>query len=747
MAIDPHYIPAFSIEEVILDKDTGAPLSGGLVYFEQDNQRGILKPVYQITGTSPNYSYIQLPNPMTLSSIGTFEDALGNPVVPYFYPYDGDLNVELYYVRVTSSEGVEQFTREAVPYLPEQGETSILSIITNELSNPQFAEVLFDTESADYTYNFSGVTDEVVPLAPGWDLIVSCPTSGTVTVSQLTPVGSLNLITNPGTLLNITSAGLTKLQVRQRLFGSPNLWGSGYLSATFVAKTYSGSAVTLDLYYSQSNGTVIDQLLVSASLPASGNYEEFPDSALIPVSNSSDDFPDAYVDIFFDLPLSVEIDITSVMVAATGNTSIDNIKYDQTTFDRQIDQLFHYYKPQLEFKPIPSLLTGWDFLLNPAQFGASVTMTTTAAYVWDQTICKSVVGNIAVVRNTVTGGFQATTANASEAFYQLQYLSGAEAREFLGTTLSMNIHAFRTQAGGACTVKAYLYRGSSAATVPLLPTSLGTIDASGNFTLTAANWTLIPRSNQGQATGTLSIVDTTDYSTLNDIVDLQFTGWEIVDATELSNTDKVAIVVTYSCPTTATVVTVNSIGLVPGDIPTRPAPQTYDAVLAECRQYYEKSYAPTVAVGTATIADAIMLEQAPIAGIQLAGGAVMTLTYYFNQNGFTIQYKQTKRAVPTVSIYSTLTANSPDKITAYLAWIAVNPGAGTGANTIDASHSVLWSVAGSGRESICYQVVTAGIGTTILAGPSQTVGGTSQYYATSSMSFHYTADARLGIVA
>ena len=92
MAQDPHYIPAFSIEDVLLDKDTGAPLSGGLVYFEQDNQRGVLKPVYQITGSSPNYTYVQLPNPMTLSSIGTFQDALDNPVIPYFFPFDENLD-------------------------------------------------------------------------------------------------------------------------------------------------------------------------------------------------------------------------------------------------------------------------------------------------------------------------------------------------------------------------------------------------------------------------------------------------------------------------------------------------------------------------------------------------------------------------------------------------------------------------------------------------------------------------------
>jgi hypothetical protein len=345
MAIDPHYIPAFSIEDVLLDKDTGAPLTGGLVYFEQDNQRGVLKPVYQITGTSPNYTYTQLPNPMTLSSIGTFEDALGNPVIPYFFPYDSEFNVEYYYIRVTSSEDVEQFTREAQPYISLQDSNEVLSVITNELSNPQFAEVVFDMTNGSYTYNVNAVADNVINIAPDWDLIVSAPSAGTVTLTQLKPTGSLNIVTNPGTLLTISSAGLTKLQLRQRIFGSPNLWGSGFLSASFVAKTYSGTAVALNMYYSQSSGTVVDQLLVSANLPASGAYSSFPGSALIPASNSVGNFPSAYVDIYFDIPLSIQIDLTSIMIAYTGVTSIENISYDQESLPRQIDHLYHYAFP------------------------------------------------------------------------------------------------------------------------------------------------------------------------------------------------------------------------------------------------------------------------------------------------------------------------------------------------------------------------------------------------------------------
>jgi len=213
MAIDPHYIPAFSIEDVLLNKDDGAPLSGGLVYFEHDNNRGVLKPVYQITGTSPNYSYTQLPNPMTLSSIGTFMDSLDNPVVPYFFPYDSSFNPDYYYVRVESSGGVPQFDREAVPYIPNSGSTSSSSAFENEISNPQFSEVLFDTVAASYTFNFNAVSAQAVEIAPDWSIVVTCAAAGTVTVAQTKPTGTLNVTTNPGTLLNISSTGGATLKI------------------------------------------------------------------------------------------------------------------------------------------------------------------------------------------------------------------------------------------------------------------------------------------------------------------------------------------------------------------------------------------------------------------------------------------------------------------------------------------------------------------------------------------------------
>lgn len=478
MAIDQRYIPAFSIEDVILDKDTGAPLSGGQVYFEQDNQRGVLKPIFQITGASPNYTYTQLPNPMTLSSIGTFEDAMGNPVVPYFFPYDGAFNPEYYYVRVESADAVEQFTREAVPYIPLESNSEVLSVITNEISNPQFAQVLFDTTTAStYTYTISAGSNQVISIAPDWDMIVSCPVSGTVTLGQLTPTGSQNLVTNPGTILNINSSGLTKLQLRQRIYGSPNLWGSGYISGCFLAKTYGGSSVILNMYYSQSNGIVVDQQIVSASLDASGAYDLYKGSVLIPISNSSNNFPTAYVDIYLDIPLTAQIDITSIMIAATGDTSIANINYDQESLARQIDHLYHYSYPII---PIGGLMDFAGFT-DPLHYylcdGAAKNRI--SDYLLFTALTK-------VVTVTLTNASPTFTVVSTDDYHIGMALEGigipasTTVSNIVGTTITMSNNA---TASGSTAVRLFAWGAGDGSTTFNVPDLLGYTTAGANGSL------------------------------------------------------------------------------------------------------------------------------------------------------------------------------------------------------------------------------------------------------------------------
>ncbi len=137
MALNTKYMLAPSLEEYFVDKTTGFPLAAGKVYFYSDINRSTLKPIFTISGTAPDYSYVQLPNPVTLSSVGTFQDGSGNNVLPYYYPYDADGNVENYFIRVFDSGGVEQFTREGFPNIGSTA-TSAADSITNFIPNGQF---------------------------------------------------------------------------------------------------------------------------------------------------------------------------------------------------------------------------------------------------------------------------------------------------------------------------------------------------------------------------------------------------------------------------------------------------------------------------------------------------------------------------------------------------------------------------------------------------------------------------------
>lgn len=138
MALDPKYMIAPPLNEYFVDKDTGFPLAGGVISFYSDVNRTTLKPVYQLTGVPP-YSgsiYTALPNPLTLSSAGTLVDSFGNQVILYYYPFDANGNIELYYITIYSAGGVLQKTIQAWPNFVESNASS--ADFTNFIPNGQF---------------------------------------------------------------------------------------------------------------------------------------------------------------------------------------------------------------------------------------------------------------------------------------------------------------------------------------------------------------------------------------------------------------------------------------------------------------------------------------------------------------------------------------------------------------------------------------------------------------------------------
>lgn len=125
-----------SLQEYFVDRATGFPLAAGTVTYYSDTNRTQLKNVYTISGSPPNYSYVVIPNPNTLSSVGTPTDDGGNDILPYYYPYDANGNVELYFITVYNAAGAFQFSREAFPNI--SGSSGATVDITNYIPNGQF---------------------------------------------------------------------------------------------------------------------------------------------------------------------------------------------------------------------------------------------------------------------------------------------------------------------------------------------------------------------------------------------------------------------------------------------------------------------------------------------------------------------------------------------------------------------------------------------------------------------------------
>lgn len=652
-ALDARYIPLPPIQETIFDKNLGTLLANGIVTFFEDENRTVLKAIYQISLSPSNqYIYTQLPNPMVLSTIGGFIDEAGNQIIPYLFPYDGTPTnsqgvVSLYYITVDDSTGSEQLSISAWPNTASISPIEqSLSEGSNELLNPQFIDVLFETDVTTPTtvYNVSG-TNTVTEIAPFWNIITTG--TGTVTVSQAAVLDT-TAPSNPPYALDINSTGITNLTLQQRLSQSPRIQANGFVSGTFVVNSQDGMAHQLIMQYVPSNGD--SYTLVTFTTGTSALFQQAVGTKEINGIINTAPATTGYVDILIQIPPSAHIQISSLQLTGVGAVDIELPFIEQST---QVQQSMNsaYYIPKLKFKQIPSLLAGWDFPVNPRQFAAaSISISSTAAYVWDQTIMATSTGFVTATQSSITGGLSIDAGGGGVSFYMLQYLEGSEIKKILGTYLSSNVQTFFVAGATAPVARIYLYRGSSSATIPTLPTSIGTLDPVGNFTLTASNWTAIPRNNQ-QIPPEFTLKKVVTNSDMNSGTDFGFTGWQITDNTQIGDTTYFAMVVSFYCPSASTVVTVNSISLVPGLIATRPAPITAQEALLQNNFYFEKSYARGTAIGTATTTGSIYKQQ----GFFDAGSSVGR----WYAKTFSINYRTPKgRTAPAVTLYSTASGTS-----------------------------------------------------------------------------------------
>jgi hypothetical protein len=153
------YIKDNSLQELFRDKDTGLPLSGGTVEFFRDKDHSVQKPVFKITGTAPNYSFVSQSNPIVLNSVGAVEDPI------YYKPFDDDGAPDPYYIVVKNAQGVQQFTRENWPDIDESDTPLDSQGEVNYIPNGQFLD--HNDLEATQDKQLGEIRQAITPVARG----------------------------------------------------------------------------------------------------------------------------------------------------------------------------------------------------------------------------------------------------------------------------------------------------------------------------------------------------------------------------------------------------------------------------------------------------------------------------------------------------------------------------------------------------------------------------------------------------
>lgn len=650
---------------------------------------------------------------------------LANGTLPENMYWDSDL-----VYRLEVRDGPTQ--NDALIYLVENykpgssvGPTpgSAVTNTTNQITNPQFA-----------TLNFSGTltitSATTTEIAPGWSIVTTGPGTS-LEVSQVTYTGDSytpDNASNASTGLRLVNNGFTNVQLRQRFDGNGALWTGADSTSDLgpgVAVAYTASSAdnaNLEARLEFSNG-VQDTSIFIDSLEASNS--DHTGSSIILKSTNTDQPSSAWTDFVLKFTANTAVEITSVQLI--GQKLVQEMPYLQTTPERQVDEEFNYYKDPLEYKPIPSYLVAWDFPLNPAQlFGDTVSVGAIGAnkssYVWDQTIIFQTVNNtLSVARNSASNALNIVVSTTPSSFALIQYLPEKVAREILSQNNAIQIKA--NVSTGTLNGTASLW-WTTDATLPdlkaatynsLVSSITAAVPTCGNGT-----WTQVPNEETNIASMPFSLSTTSSA--------LSFRGFNGGN-TAATSAKYMAIVIAFNTMPITTTLTVDYCSLVGGDIATRPAPQTPDEVLRECNYYFETSYIDAADVGTATDMGA---HECPMSTLNIPGST----SSYCYPSPFDLIYLVPKINIPITTLYST--TGLQDNLNAKLFYALTGTNAFTVAQA-DVAEGTFWTKSESKKSIIFLPRVT-----TVLTSVSNS--SIANLFTSGGISFHYRADARLGIV-
>ncbi len=362
---------------------------------------------------------------------------------------------------------------------------------------------------------------------------------------------------------------------------------------------------------------------------------------------------------------------------------------------------------------LPSYLIGWDFRLNPAQFGSTQAASgsaNTSKYVWDQTMMfQDTASGIGVTRNTSTNALVLTnpTGGAVKTAV-IQYLGAITAREILANLLSVQVSGCTSGSPVNFTVSLWYTTTGTTPSISLV----ATLDANGKPATFNGTWVEIP-----VAVGFgFSQTGTMPTGTNNAGAPTNLSYFDTTGLAGATTAAYFAIVVGFAPLAAAASIDLRYVSLNAGTMSTAPALKTEDEVRRECQYFYQKSYADATAVGTATTVGQKCAIQVAVSG----GGNTAT---------FELILKSMIRQVPTISTWSPATG-AASKMAFYYT--------DTGGATTNVADKVL-----SGFTQASSTGVLNTNAVSFLVTTWQAFSGTN---VSAYLTYHYEADARYGVI-
>ncbi len=598
----------------------------------------------------------------------------------------------------------------------------------NQATMSQFSEVLFNTP-------LSITSAGTYHVAPGWDLVLAG--TGTATVTQVPIAGNEDFVNNPTFALGLNLNGWSSANLVQRFNHNGAIWSStllsavpfqdGYISMSITARAVTSTYSPISFVYRNSIGT--EQAIGTFGTINTGSYQVYDETQLLTISDNTDTSDVAYVDIIIRLLGTGNILISNVQIVGqelpTGSDAPVSPPYQQETNERQIDHTFHYYKDSILEQPKQTLLTGWNFGLNPWQFTSTTPANVaTNRYVADQTILVQQAYVASGTGNNVSAGQGTASENlplkiasvtAANKFAIIQYIDPKTIAPYWTEKVSSLAVIGISSPTHNTAVKfkmRLIYRASLPSAVSQTEPIASWSNVDGSDPNFAAGWTAIAPLNDPEYTSAPN-VDTNTFA-FN-----QF----LLPAADFGGNSTLGIVLytTNNMVQTATAdqVLFHSVSLVNNDVAIESSSETWDESLRKCQYYYEKSY-----------------ENATLPGAVTATGAITSLmASSLNQDAgklfpapFGWSYSTVKRSVPTTTIYNSSTGTAASVHSEIYNSGSLNAQAD---NTV----ATFWTLAANSSKSINY----------VVTGSGELVTGISATNSSGIIRYHYTADSRLGI--